>query len=183
MNLTDIILLSVALGIDCFVVSFSQGIIFTSKRRVNSLQLAVTMGLFQGLMPVFGYFATGRMIDVLMPFSNLLVFIIFFILGSHFIFEAFNKNKEETVQCIGFKCLLGLGVATSIDALISGVTLKLTSADLLISCMLIGLISLLMSLCGFWIGNFVKQIPKKYLHICGGMILIILGVKSILSIF
>ncbi len=178
MSLIDIILLAIALGIDCFVVSFSQGLIFNTNRLKNSLRLAVIMGLFQGLMPVIGYVGTNSLYNLIVPYSKWIVFGIFFILGAKFILEAF-KPKEEEIHCIGLKCLLGLGVATSIDALVSGATLRLTGANLILSMSLIGLASFFMSLAGFWSGNFIKNIPSKYLETAGGVILVLLAFKSL----
>lgn len=178
MSLIDIIFLAFALGIDCLVVSFSQGLIFKNNRIKNSLSLALTMGLFQGLMPVIGYVGTNSLYKLLVPFSKWIVFGIFFFLGVRFILEAFQP-KEEQIQCIGFKCLISLGIATSIDALVSGASLRLTHASLLVSSLIIGFISFVMSLTGFWGGNYVKNIPSKYLEILGGIILILLAVKSL----
>lgn len=136
------------------------------------------MGLFQGLMPIIGYVATNKVYDFLVPYSRLIVCLIFFILGIHFIFEALQPDCEHS-QCIDWRCLAGFGIATSIDALISGVTLCLTSTNLVIACLIIGGVSFVMSLVGFWIGNYVKNIPSKYLEIAGGLVLILLALKSL----
>ncbi len=178
MTLIDLILLGLALGIDCFVVSFSQGLIFKSKRTKNSFNLALTMGLFQGAMPIIGYIGTNSLYKYVVPYSKWIVFGIFLILGLKFIVESFQP-KEEEVQCIGLKCLLGLGLATSIDALVSGASIRLTQTSLLLSVLIIGVASFLMSVCGFWSGNFVKNIPSKYLEIGGGLILVALAIKSL----
>lgn len=178
MSLIDIILLAIALGIDCFIVSFSQGLIFNCNRVKNSLSLALTMGLFQGFMPVIGYVGTNSLYKLLVPYSRWIVFAIFFTLGVRFILESF-KEKEEEIQCIGFKCLIGLGIATSIDALVSGASIKLTQTSIVLSALIIGMASFLMSLAGFMIGNYIKNIPSKYLEIAGGVILILLAVKSL----
>ena len=180
MGLIEIIILSIALGIDCFIASFSQGLIFKNKRVKNSLNLAVTMGGFQGLMPVIGYIATDKIYKLLIPYSNKLVFGIFLILGLHFIIEAFRQQDKPEIQCIGLKCLMSLGIATSIDALISGTTIKLTSAILLLTCFIIGMTSFIMSLCGFWLGNRIKNIPQKKLQITGGILLLLLAFKSLI---
>lgn len=179
MNLIDLILLAIALGIDCLVVSFSQGLIFNTNRLKNSIQLALVMGVFQGGMPLIGYAGTDYMYKLVVPYSKWIVFGIFFILGLKFILEAFTNKKEE-IQCIGLKCLIGFGVATSIDALVSGSTLRLTDTNLLIAGLIIGVVSFLMSMAGFWSGNYVKNIPSKYLEISGGIILILLALKSII---
>ncbi len=178
MSLIDIILLAAALGIDCLIVSFSQGLIFKNNRIKNSLSLALTMGLFQGFMPVIGYVGANSLYKILLPFSRWIVFGIFFILGLKFIVDSF-KPKEEEIQCIGFKCLISLGIATSIDALVSGASIRLTHTNIIEASLIIGLMSFVMSLAGFWGGNYVKNIPSKYLEILGGMILILLAVKSL----
>lgn len=178
MTLIDIILLAIALGIDCFVVSFSQGLIFQNNRFKNSFNLALVMGFFQGFMPVIGYVGTNSLYKLIVPFSKWIVFGIFLTLGLKFIVDSFAP-KEEQAQCIGWKCLCGLGIATSIDALVSGATIRLTGTSLALSVSLIGLASFLMSISGFWSGNFIKNIPSKYLEITGGVILILLAIKSL----
>ena len=178
MNLTDLILLGIALGIDCMVASFAQGVIFTKHRRKNSFALAGFMGVFQGGMPFIGYFATDYVRYAIVPFSKFIVFSIFLLLGLKFVFDAFH-SKSEVQCCIGLKCLIGLGIATSIDALVSGVTLNLTSTNILHAGLIIGLISFVMSMAGFWGGNLLKILHPKYMEILGGLILIFLAVKSI----
>lgn len=180
MNLAEIIVLAVALGIDCLVVSFSQGLIFKSKRVRNSAILALTMGLCQGIMPCFGYYGSEIVSKYIAPYSKWLVFAIFMFLGVKFIYEAF-KEKEEKICCLDFKCLIGMGIATSIDALASGVSLNLTKTPLLLSALIIGFMSFYMSLKGFWFGIFFKQLPSKYLEIFGGLVLVFLAIKSLVS--
>lgn len=178
MNFIDLILLGLALGVDCFVVSFSQGLIFKSEKVKNSFKLALTMGLFQGVMPIIGYIGTNSLYKYVVPYSKWIVFGIFLLLGLKFIVESFQP-KEKEVQCIGLKCLLGLGLATSIDALVSGASIRLTQTSLLISVMIIGIASFLMSIGGFYSGNFIKNIPSKFLEITGGLILVALAFKSL----
>lgn len=101
-----------------------------------------------------------------------------FILGAKLIYEAFNE-KEENICCIDFKCLIGMGLATSIDALASGISLNLTKTPLILSMLIIGFMSFLMSISGFWLGNFFKKLPSKYLEISGGTILLLLALKNI----
>ena len=179
MSLIDIILLAIALGIDCLIVSFSQGLVFNKNRTVNSLKLALSMGFFQGFMPCIGYTGAEYIYDFVAPFSKWIVFAIFFILGLKFILEAFENRKKE-ICCIGLKCLISLGIATSIDALVSGAGLNFTSTPLITSALIIGIASFIMSLCGFWFGNLFKKFPHKYLEIAGGIILIFLAAKSIM---
>ncbi len=178
MHFIEILLLAIALGVDCLVVSFSQGLIFSHNRLKNSLALAFTMGLSQGLMACIGYLFTETVSKFIEPYGKWFVFIIFFGLGVKFIHEAFKK-KEEEICCIGLKCLIGMGFATSIDALASGVSLNLTHTPLIFSASVIALVSFIMSISGFWGGNLFKKLPSKYLEISGGIILILLAIKAV----
>ena len=167
MRLTEIILLAMALGIDCLIVS------------KNSILLASTMGIFQGGMPIISYFATGFVSGYLETYANWIVCLIFMFLGCKFFFEASETKDDCKICCIDFKCLILIGIATSIDALGAGVGLKLTSSNIIIGSLIIGLASFVMSLTGFWIGNRFKNLPTEYLEICGGLILIVLAIKAI----
>ena len=180
MSLIDIFILSVALGIDCLVVSFSQGLIFTKNRVRNSLMLGLTMGFCQGFMPFLSFIGTEFVSKFIESYAQIIVFLIFLALGAKFIAGAFLEKKEE-ICCIDFKCLIGMGIATSIDALASGVGLNLANAPLFVSISLIGIISFVMSLCGFWFGNFFKKLPSKVLEISGGTILILLALKVLIE--
>lgn len=179
MSSFEIILLAIALGVDCCVVSFSQGLVFTSNRRKNSFLLALTMGIFQGLMPAIGYVFANLINKYVETFSHWLVFAIFLILGVKFIFEAFQEKEEEKICCLGFACLMTMGLATSIDALAAGASLKFSETKLLLPALVIGTVSFLMSLFGFWFGNLFKNFPSKILEVSGGVILIILAVKAL----
>lgn len=179
LSLIEIIALAVAMGIDCMVVSFSQGLVLNSNRLKNSLALALTMGLCQGIMPCFGYLGTEMVSRYVAPYSKWLVFAIFMTLGVKFIYEAFQQ-KDAKVCCIDFKCLMLMGIATSIDAFASGITLKLTHTPLLLSTVIIGLMSWWMSVKGFWLAVFFQKLPSKFLEITGGTILVIMAIRAII---
>jgi putative Mn2+ efflux pump MntP len=176
LSLVDLFILAIALGMDCLIVSFSQGLIFKSNKRRNSFLLACTMGFFQGFMPCISYVATDFVDHYIEPYADIIVFLIFLTLGAKFIAGAFF-HKEDEISCIDWKCLMGMGIATSIDALASGVGLQLTKTPMMLAVLIIGFISFFMSLSGFWLGYFFKKLPSKILEISGGLILIALALK------
>jgi putative Mn2+ efflux pump MntP len=178
LSIVEILFLAVALGVDCLVVSFSQGLILFENRVKNSLKLAFVMGIFQGCMPIIGYTGANSMYENLLPFSKWIVFWIFFILGVKFILDSF-KPKGIHVQCFDINCLVGLGLATSIDALVSGASLRLLHAYLPVAVIIIGITSFFMSMAGFWGGNFLKKLSPKSFEVTGGVILILLAFKAL----
>lgn len=178
MSYLEITLLAIALSIDACVVSFSYGITFTEKRLKNSLSLAICTGLFQGIMPAIGYYLTGFVKSFIEPYANLIVFLIFTYLGIKIIIEAFETEKEKQL-CIDLKCLLLVGIATSIDAFSAGITLSLFGCHILKPVLLIAFITFINSILGFTFGGKLKHLPTKYLEVFAGILLLILGLKSL----
>ncbi len=177
----EIIVLSIALALDAMLVSFSYGLIINQRRTYNSLLLSGSFGFFQFLMPIIGYFLTGLFVSKLELCSKWIVFAIFSILGCKFLKEAFDKKKEGSeIQCIGLLCILCLAIATSIDALGAGVSLKLTKTNLVFSVMQIGIITFILSMFGFWFTKLFDKMPSKTIEITGAVLLIYLAIKAIL---
>ncbi len=182
MQLIEIIFLAIALSIDASVVSFSQGLVFTENKRKTSLHLALAFGLAQAIMPVIGWFLALSIYNYVEKIAHWIAFTIFLILGLKFTKDAFDKNEEKIdPSCLSVRCLLLLAVATSIDAMTAGVTLYFTKAEILIPAVIIGIITFINSLMGFWSGYVFKKFPSKFLEIAAGVILIALGVKVLFN--
>lgn len=179
MSYLEIILLAIALSIDACIVSFSYGITFTEKRLKNSLSLAICTGLFQGIMPIIGYFLTSFVKSFIEPYASLIVFLIFSYLGIKIILEAFETNKQKPL-CIDLKCLLLVGIATSVDAFSAGITLALFGNNIFKPAILIALVTFSNSIIGFVLGGKLKHLPTKGLEIFAGLLLILLGIKAFL---
>lgn len=184
MNTLDILILALALSIDACVVSFSNGLVFTQNKRVNSLMLAFAVGFFQFLMPVVGFFAAQTVSKYVEPYDHWIVFGIFVLLGAKFIKDAFKEEKEEKIECfMCFKYILLVAIATSIDALGAGVSIAFTKTQIWIPAIIIGVITFINSLLGFWSGYLFKKFPTKNLEIAGGLILIALAFKIVFESF
>ena len=180
MSYLAIILLAIALSIDACIVSFSYGLTFSENRTKNALLLASCTGLFQGLMPMVSYFLTGFVKSYVEPYAGLIIFLIFMYLGLKVIKEAFETEREKQL-CLGIKCLLLVGVATSIDAFSAGITLSLFGNYILKPAILIAFVTFVNSLFGFYIGGKFKHLPTKGLEIFAGMLLVVLGIKALLT--
>ena len=178
MSLIDIIILAIALSIDACVVSFSNGLIFSQNKRVNSLILAFSVGFFQFLMPIIGFFTAQSVSKYVDAFDHWIVFGIFVLLGIKFIKDSFKEKDEEKINCyFCFKYIFIVSIATSIDALGAGVSIAFTKTQIWIPAIIIGVITFINSLLGFWGGYLFKKFPTKNLEISGGVILILLAFK------
>ncbi len=179
MTTFEILLLALALSIDAMVVSFSQGLIFKENKLKNSIVLAFFLGFFQALMPVIGYFCALSVYKYLEDINAWIVFAIFMILGIKFIKEAFEEEKQQ-VCCISLGCLFMFAIATSIDAFGAGISLCFAEVKIWLPVSVIGIITFINSLIGFWGGCLFKKFPPKYLEIAGGLILILLAIKAVI---
>ena len=179
MSYISIILLAIALSIDACVVSFSYGLILNENRIKNSLYLALTTAFCQGLMPIIGYFLTGFVKGFIEPYSKFIVFFIFVYLGIKFIKEAFESERKKQL-CLDIKCLIFVGIATSIDAFSAGISLSLFGNKIFKPALLIAFVTFVNSIIGFYAGGKLKFLPVKSLEILAGMLLIFLGIKALI---
>ena len=184
MSLFDIILLAIALSIDACVVSFSYGTKLTKSILKSSLLLALFTGVFQSLMPYLGGIFTNFVRVYIEPFSKWIVFGIFMYLGINFIKEALNKNKDsesnENESVLTYTTLFLIAIATSIDAFSAGITLCLNLKCIIFPVILIGVVTFINSLIGFYSARAFRQFNPNCLDILGGLILIILAIKVII---
>ena len=182
MSIIEILLLAFALSIDACVVSFSYGLSLKEKRVKNALLLAFYTGIFQALMPVFGYYLADFVKVFILPYSKIIVFLIFAILGIQFIKDALTKKEEPVnTECLSAGCLFIVAVATSIDAFSAGISLLLSDTKFLIPIILFGVITFINSLIGFFTTERLKKLNTKFLQISGGCILIGLALYTILA--
>ena len=179
MSIYEILILSVALALDALIVSFSYGLIINANRIRNALLLGGTFGFFQFFMPLLGWLFTGSVYSYLEKFSKWIVFIVFFVLGCKFLKEALDKKEQVKICCIGFMCILGLAVATSIDAFGAGVSIRLLNANIFLPSFMIGVITFALSVFGFFVANSLNKFPSKYIEVGGALLLFYLAVKSL----
>lgn len=184
MNITDLIFLAFALSIDATVVSFSQGLVFSENRLKNSLTLAFFVGIFQAVMPVIGWIFANAIYKHIAFAGGIIAFAIFFTLGMKFIWDALHKNSCEATQDakqLTIPFLFIISVATSIDALGAGINIRILSASIILSSVVIGLITFINSIISFFTAQKLKCFPSKCMEILGGLILVFLAIKSLIQ--
>ncbi len=182
MTYFDVFFLAIALSIDATIVSFTQGLIFKNNKIKFSVLLAFVVGFFQFLMPIIGWLFANSLYNYFKVFSHVIIFIIFTCLGIKFIWDAFKKDKDENSvsNYTNWLYFLTVGIATSIDALSAGFSLRFYQISIIFSSILIGIITFINSLIGFYCGQLFKKLPSKFLEITGGLILIGLGIKVLI---
>ncbi|MCD8391114.1 MAG: manganese efflux pump MntP family protein [Firmicutes bacterium] len=181
MTLFEIVFLAAALSMDAFSVALASGLGKRTAGCADAFKMAFFFGLFQFIMPVIGSGATLFFVDFANKYSDFIVFVILVFLGARMIIE---KTKEDEIPKNAFSLpsLLLLAFATSIDALAAGITLGAAEAPILFSSAVIGVTAFAFSYSGVIIGANAK-IPKlERADVIGGIMLILLGLRSLLSV-
>ena len=180
MSLLELIILSVALAMDAFAVSICKGL-SKKKIEINHMLLAgIWFGGFQALMPVLGYFCGSKFADKVDKFDHWIAFLILALIGASMIKES-RDDEEEANSNMDVKTMFFLAVATSIDALTVGITFAFLDVNIVVAVIMIGVITFILSGAGVKIGSIFGDKYKSKAEIAGGVVLIIIGVKTLLT--
>ena len=118
MGLLTITVIAVGLAMDAFAVSIVEGGAYKKLHLLHALRLAVLFGLFQGVMPVAGYFFGIGVKNYIEGYDHWIAFILLSAIGLKMLYESRKiKPSKNEGSGPGIMMLLGLSVATSIDAL------------------------------------------------------------------
>ena len=181
MNLIDLIVTAVALSMDAFAVSISKGLSCRRYQLKNSLITGLYFGGFQALMPLLGFLLADLFAEHIRAFDHWIAFGLMALIGGNMIREALSGEEEQMNASFGFKAMLPLAVATSIDALATGVSFAMVSANIWAAISLIGVTTFLFSAVGVKIGNVFGAKYRAKAEFVGGVILILMGLKILIE--
>lgn len=181
MSLLEIILISIGLSMDCFAVAVS----FSSNQKLSNrdiLRTAMFFAVFQGAMPVIGWTLGASVKDLIHQFDHWIAFAILSIIGIKMILQSFKSDigqKKLDIRRIGV--LLSLSFATSIDALMTGITFGFIEVNILYTALIILLVTFLNTIIGTRIGSKTTFLPGRWAERIGGLVLIGIGIKTVIE--
>ena len=188
MNITIIFvinsaLLGVGLAMDAFAVSICKGLGMKKVTLKKAGIVGAYFGIFQAGMPLIGYLMGYRFQDKIKAIDHWIAFILLAIIGINMVKESLSKDDEEEIEesDLSFKSMLILSIATSIDALAVGITFAFLKVNIIPAVIFIGIITLIISMCGVKIGNIFGDKFKSKAELLGGIILICIGLKILLE--
>lgn len=184
----------VALSMDAFAVSITQGACLDISRAKYPLALGVTFGLFQAIMPLVGWFVGHSLSALIAQLDHWIAFFLLAAVGIK-MFTDGQKERQEMRQrqreglpcsnCTGSRLRIGsclaMGLATSIDALAVGVTFGMLSVNIWLMILIIGLITFIISVSGVFIGKRIGCLINDCAQMIGGTILVLLGSQILIS--
>lgn len=183
MGIIDIIFIAIGLAMDAFAVATCKGLALGKLKFKHYIIIGTWFGGFQALMPLAGYLLGSVFSGYIERYDHWVAFGLLSLIGANMIREAFSEDEEEG-DCanLSVATMLGLAVATSIDALAVGVTFATFSfAKIVTSIILIGAITFVISVTGVKIGNAFGTRYRQKAEIAGGAILVVLALKLLLE--
>ena len=185
--IASLVLLAIGLAADAFAVAIGQG----AAARVRVWQTAVTValafGMAQAAAPLLGWSLGVAFAGVVEAWDHWIAFGLLALIGAKMIWEGNKSDPPGEASDPGKPqiatgwTLLGLAVATSIDAAAAGIALPTLGAPILLSIGLIGFITFALSFAGVWIGRTGSRVLGPNAEIIGGLILIVIGAKVLID--
>lgn len=183
MGFGELFFLAIGLSMDAFAVSICKGLA-TQKAGLRQMSICgVWFGGFQALMPLIGFFLGRLFAEAIEAYDHWVAFGLLVLIGGNMLREAFSAEEEDDGgDDFGFKTMLVMAIATSIDALAVGVSMALAgNVNIWLAISLIGIITFATSALGVKIGNVFGSRFQQKAEIAGGVILILLGGKILLE--
>lgn len=178
MNNLSIIMTSVALAMDAFAASLCIGLEQNKVNFISSIKVGIWFGIFQGIMPLIGYLLSYRVNNLIILVDHLVAFLILIIIGINMIIDSF-KEDDKNYSNLDFKTMFFLSLATSIDALAVGISFAFLNVNIVYSIIIISSITFILTFIGVFIGKVLGEKYKQKMTFIGGVILVIIAIKTL----
>lgn len=183
MAVYELFMIAVGLSMDAFAVSVCKGLSMKKCTWPKAGKVGLYFGVFQAVMPLIGYFLGVQFKAEITSVDHWIAFVLLGIIGANMIRESLGTcdECEEFDASLDVKTMVGLAVATSIDALAVGITFAFLEVAIIPAISFIGVITFTISVTGVKIGNVFGAKYKSKAELAGGVILILMGSKILLE--
>ena len=164
MSIVELFILAVGLSMDAFAVSICKGLSLGKIKPKHMCIAGAWFGGFQALMPLIGYYLGSLFADMVTRYSHWVAFALLLAIGGNMIKESLGE-EENVSNDMGFKSMLLLAIATSIDALAVGITFAFLDYPIVEAITIIGISTFFISIGGVYVGNFQRQVLKLEVYL------------------
>ena len=181
MSLIEIAILGVGLAMDACCVSMTNGMVYKKLKLKDYMLMPVFFGVFQGIMPLIGFYAGNLFAEIITKYSGIVIFIILGVIGGKMIKDSFGSDtadRRENSLTIGVLFLQA--IATSIDAFAVGVGFCAVRVDIIPAASIIAVITAVLTVAAILIGRKFGDIFESKAELLGGIILVIIGIKALI---
>ncbi len=182
MDILNIIVIALGLAMDAFAVSITSGLTIKNLKIKYAFRIALFFGVFQAFMPLVGWLAGLSLKDFISGVDHWIAFGLLCLIGCKMIYESIKiESSEREINPLNVYVLLVLSVATSIDALVVGVSFAFLMISIATPIIVIGIVTFLLSFVGVFVGNRSGHFFEGKIEIIGGLILISIGIKILIE--
>lgn len=184
MTIIEIFLTGFSLSLDAVAVAIAASALNRNTRK-QALKIALFFGLFQAFMPLVGWGLGFGFKEYVEAYGSIIGFILLFGVGLNMLKETLSSETEEDVKkerhLSETKVLTVMAFATSIDALVVGITFNFVKVSVPFAVTVIGIVTFILSLFALYVGGKYKHSPGKKIEIFGALILIGLAIKILMG--
>ena len=190
MNLWEVIIVSIGLSLDAFTIAVCRGSTQGNLKRTTATLVGLIFGAIQTIMLAAGMIvAIYPMLNIqnekIISMNQWFSAIILFYLGIKFFKNSFKVSNlsERREDFFGYKGSVALAFATSLDAFILGISFGLLRTKIISNIVILFIVTSALVGWGLWVGYCIGNKYKRQIDICGGIILLSIGIKVICNFF
>ncbi len=190
MNLWEVIIVSIGLSLDAFTIAVCRGSTQGNLKRTTATLVGLIFGAIQTIMLAAGMIvAIYPMLNIqnekIISMNQWFSAIILFYLGIKFFKNSFKVSNlsERREEFFGYKGSVALAFATSLDAFILGISFGLLRTKIISNIVILFIVTSALVGWGLWVGYCIGNKYKRQIDICGGIILLSIGIKVICNYF
>ncbi|CQR46153.1 putative manganese efflux pump MntP [Paraliobacillus sp. PM-2] len=172
----SLLIMAIALGMDAFSVGLGMGLQLLRLKRI--FFIGVTVGIFHIIMPFIGMIV-GRLISTQLEGAAILCAgLLLFGLGIHMMLQTFQEERKQPMKPIGIGLFL-FSFSVSMDSFSVGLSLGMSGVKILLSLILFGIMSMILTWSGLLLGRKARGLLGVYSELLGGTILCGFGLHFI----
>lgn len=175
--------MGIGLSFDSFAVSISCGLMKREIRFSQAVIVAGSLAFFQAVFPIIGWLIGGAIHTIITSVDHWIAFGLFLLIGGKMIYEGTQKEEIKTFNPFKTSVLIGLSIATSIDALVVGLGFGFLEIPILFPVLIIGAVTFIAAMLGMLFGKNIPAKRSQQSLIIGGVILILIGAKVLYEHF
>ncbi|MCM1370733.1 MAG: manganese efflux pump MntP family protein [Clostridium sp.] len=178
MELFILITIAITLSMDAFSLSLAYGTLGFSKKEI--IMLSIIVGIYHFFMPIIGNTLGTMVLKIIKVDINIIVFLVFTIIGIQMILE--SLKKEENISLLKIPQMFLFGLAVSIDSFSVGVGLRAITNNYILASIIFSLTSLVFTYIGLKTGKYINDKIGKMSSLLGGGIIIIFGILYLFNL-
>lgn len=181
MGLWELFVIALGLSMDAFAVSICKGLSVRRCTVRHMLICGLYFGLFQGAMPLIGYLLGSQFESLVTAIAPYIAFVLLAIIGFNMIRESRGGDEEAVDDDFSVKAMVPLAIATSIDALVVGISFAFLQVSIVPAVSFIAVTTFVCCVIGVKVGSIFGSRYKSGAEFFGGLVLILMGLKILME--